>query len=458
MSQATVIAFISYFVAVASIGVIATRRTKSITDYAIGSRNLSAPVAGLSAGASDMSGWLLLGLPGAVFISGLQEAWILVGLVAGAWINWRLVAPRLRQETAALENALTLPQFFARRTRFSGPLLRVMTAAITIVFFTLYASAGFVAGAKLFEIVLGVSYERALAIGALVIVSYTAFGGFLAVSWTDFFQALLMMGALVVLPVIGSMDVSVTASNAHVPSMGWVGVISLLAWGLGYFGQPHILVRFMAVANPVDIPKARRIGMSWMLLSGIGAIAVGFVGSTYFVSLDDPEVVLIELARLLLDPWIAGIVLAAILAAVMSTVDSQLLVASTSLVLDVGISTKYPLGLSRVMVVAVALAAWGIALDPENQVLDLVAYAWAGLGASLGPCVLYCLFWKGTTGEGLIAGMLVGGSTIFFWRNLSGGIFELYEILPAFILACTAIYVVSRMSSTSEGNHLGSKA
>ena len=457
MSQATVIAFISYFVAVASIGVIATRRTKSITDYAIGSRNLSAPVAGLSAGASDMSGWLLLGLPGAVFISGLQEAWILVGLVVGAWINWRQVAPRLRQETAALNNALTLPQFFARRTRFSGPLLRVMTAGITIVFFTLYASAGFVAGAKLFEIVLGVSYERALAIGALVIVSYTAFGGFLAVSWTDFFQALLMMGALVVLPVIGSIDISVTASNSHVPSMGWIGIISLLAWGLGYFGQPHILVRFMAVANPNDIPKARRIGMTWMLLSGIGAIAVGFVGSTHFVFLDDPEVVLMELARLLLDPWIAGIVLAAILAAVMSTVDSQLLVASTSLVLDVGISTKYPLGLSRIMVIAVALAAWGIALNPENRVLDLVAYAWAGLGASLGPCVLYCLFWKRTTGEGLIAGMLVGGSTIFVWRNLSGGIFELYEILPAFILTCTAIYVVSRMSSTDEGNHLGSR-
>ena len=457
MSQITIIAFATYFLAVGAIGVIATRRTKSITDYVIGSRNLSAPVAALSAGASDMSGWLLLGLPGAVFISGLQEAWILVGLVVGAWINWRLVAPRLRQETAALHNALTLPQFFARRTRFSGPLLRGMTAVVTIVFFTLYASAGFVAGAKLFEIVLGVSYERALAIGALVIVSYTAFGGFLAVSWTDFFQALLMMGALVVLPVIGSIDVSVTASNSHVPSMGWVGVISLLAWGLGYFGQPHILVRFMAVANPVDIPKARRIGMSWMLLSGIGAIAVGFVGSTYFVSLDDPEVVLIELARLLLDPWIAGIILAAILAAVMSTVDSQLLVASTSLVLDVGLSKKYPLGLSRVVVVAVALAAWGIALNPENRVLDLVAYAWAGLGASLGPCVLYCLFWKGTTGEGLIAGMLVGGSTIFFWRNLSGGIFELYEILPAFILACTAIYVVSRMSSTREGNHLGSK-
>ncbi len=167
--------------------------------------------------------------------------------------------------------------------------------------------------------------------------------------------------------------------------------------------------------------------------------------------------VLIELARLLLDPWIAGIVLAAILAAVMSTVDSQLLVASTSLVLDVGITTKYPLGLSRMMVIAVALIAWGLALDPENRVLDLVAYAWAGLGASLGPCVLYCLFWKGTTGEGLIVGMLVGASTIFSWRNLSGGIFDLYEILPAFIFACGSIYFVSRWSVTSEAKNLGSK-
>ncbi|MFP6796599.1 MAG: sodium/solute symporter, partial [Pseudomonadales bacterium] len=442
MSPLTIGAFVAYFLTIAAIGVVATRRTKNVTDYAIGSRNLSGPVAGLSAGASDMSGWLLLGLPGAVFVSGLQEAWILVGLIVGAWLNWRLVAPRLRRETADLDNALTLPQFFARRTRYPGSLLRVVTAGITIVFFTLYASAGFVAGAKLFEIVLGLSYERALAIGAFVIVSYTAFGGFLAVSWTDFFQALLMMGALLLLPVIGSIDVTAAGTNLHVPFMGLVGVISLLAWGLGYFGQPHILVRFMAVGSSADIPKARRIGMTWMVLSGIGAIAVGFVGSTHFVSLEDPEVVLIELASALLDPWLAGIVLAAILAAVMSTVDSQLLVASTSLVLDVGIITKHPLALSRLMVVLVAMLAWGIALDPENRVLDLVAYAWGGLGASLGPCVLYCLFWKGTTGQGLIAGMLVGGSTIFLWRNLSGGIFDLYEILPAFVLACVAIYFV----------------
>tara|TARA_B100000953_G_scaffold299864_1_gene301482 strand:- start:971 stop:2347 length:1377 start_codon:yes stop_codon:yes gene_type:complete len=457
MSQISIVTFISYFLVVAAIGLVATRRTKNVSDYAIGSRNLSAPVAGLSAGASDMSGWLLLGLPGAVYVTGLQEAWILVGLVVGAWLNWRLVAPRLRRQTADLDDALTLPQFFARRTRYSGPLLRIVTAGITIVFFTLYASAGFVAGAKLFEIVLGLSYERALSIGALVIVSYTAVGGFLAVSWTDFFQALLMMGALLLLPVIGSADVSITANDLRVPALGWIGVISLLAWGLGYFGQPHILVRFMAVADPIEMPKARRISMSWMLLSGVGAVAVGLVGSTYFASLNDPEVVLIELTRLILDPWIAGIVLAAILAAVMSTVDSQLLVASTSLVLDVGITTKYPLGLSRMMVIAVALIAWGLALNPENRVLDLVAYAWAGLGASLGPCVLYCLFWKGTTGEGLIVGMLVGASTIFSWRNLSGGIFDLYEILPAFIFACGSIYFVSRWSVTSEAKNLGSK-
>ncbi|MEE3279586.1 MAG: sodium:proline symporter, partial [Pseudomonadota bacterium] len=312
MSQISIVTFISYFLVVAAIGLVATRRTKNVSDYAIGSRNLSAPVAGLSAGASDMSGWLLLGLPGAVYVTGLQEAWILVGLVLGAWLNWRLVAPRLRRQTADLDDALTLPQFFARRTRYSGPLLRIVTAGITIVFFTLYASAGFVAGAKLFEIVLGLSYERALSIGALVIVSYTAVGGFLAVSWTDFFQALLMMGALLLLPVIGSADILITVNDLRVPALGWIGVISLLAWGLGYFGQPHILVRFMAVADPIEMPKARRISMSWMLLSGVGAVAVGLVGSTYFASLNDPEVVLIELTRLILDPWIAGIVLAAI--------------------------------------------------------------------------------------------------------------------------------------------------
>ena len=450
MSETTVITFITYFLAVVAIGVIATKRTKNVTDYAIGSRNLSAPVAGLSAGASDMSGWLLLGLPGAVYVSGLQETWILVGLATGAWANWRLVAPRLREETVDLNNALTLPQFFARRTRYTKPLLRLVTAGITIVFFTIYASAGFVAGAKLFEVVLGLSYEQALGAGVVVIVSYTAFGGFLAVSWTDFFQALLMMGALVLIPIVGSMDVVATGTQLQFSSLGWIGVISLLAWGLGYFGQPHILVRFMAIANPIEMQKARRIGMGWMLLSGIGAIGVGLVGSMHFAGLSDPETVLIELANLLLEPWIAGIVLAAILAAVMSTVDSQLLVASTSLVLDAGIRTKYPLGLSRIMVVLVALAAWVIALNPESRVLDLVAYAWAGLGASLGPCVLYCLFWKGTTGQGLIAGMLAGGSTIFVWRNLTGGIFELYEILPAFVLATLAIYFVSRLSNPNE--------
>ena len=458
MTLAATVAFAAYFVVIAAIAYGSLRRSRGLDGYAIGGRSLKAPVAALSAGASDMSGWLLLGLPGAVFALGLGEAWIVVGLVVGAWCNWRFVAARLRRLSEALDNARTLPQLFARRVGGRVGVLTAVAAAITLGFFALYTAAGFVAGAKLFASVLGLDYAVALWLGVGVIMLYTAVGGFLAVSWTDFFQALLMLAALVVVPACLLLDLGTVASSVDVAgaagAFSLVGLVSALAWGLGYFGQPHVLVRFMAIESATAVPRARRIGMGWMVISGIGAIAVGALGARHPAVAEaaqaDPETVFIVASQLMLHPLVAGVVVAAILAAVMSTVDSQLLVAATTLVDDVvrparpRLTDARALFLSRATVVGVAALAGALASDPASKVLGLVAYAWAGLGASFGPALILSLFWRGATAKGLIAGMVTGAVTVVGWRGLEGGLFELYELLPAFALASLAIVVVSR--------------
>ena len=455
MSHATAAAFVAYFIVIAGIGYASLKRTRGLDDYAIGGRSLSAPVAALSAGASDMSGWLLLGLPGAVFALGLAQSWIVLGLVAGAWCNWRWVAPRLRQASEALDGARSLPQLFARRMGGDRRALSVVTTCIVLGFFTLYTAAGFVAGAKLFASTLEIDYGTALWLGVAAIMLYTAVGGFLAVCWTDFFQALLMMGALTVVAVLAFAELPAGAPDIAMGVMGPIGAVSLAAWGLGYFGQPHVLVRFMAIESVAAVPRARRICMAWMVVSSAGALAIGALGAPYFAatggSLADAETVFIALCQALLHPAVAGIAIAAILAAVMSTVDSQLLVTATALVDDLPrprrrrLSERQSLVASRLTVVAVAALAGGIATDPDSQVLGLVAYAWAGLGASFGPAVLFTLFWRRTTTHGLIAGMLTGAFAVVGWRALEGGVFDLYELLPAFAAAGVAIVVVSRV-------------
>ncbi len=470
MTLATAAAFAAYFVAIAAIAAASLRRSRGLDGYAIGGRSLKAPVAALSAGASDMSGWLLLGLPGAVFALGLGEAWIVVGLVVGAWCNWRFVAAPLRRESAALDNARTLPQLFARRVGGRAGALTGVAAAITLGFFALYTAAGFVAGAKLFASVMGLDYTVALWLGVGIIMLYTAVGGFLAVSWTDFFQALLMVAALVVVPAMLFVDLRAVASPAADALGGGIvaagtafsvlGLLSALAWGLGYFGQPHVLARFMAIESADAVPHARRIGMSWMVVSGIGAIAVGALGAQHPAVAEavraDPETVFIVASQLMLHPLVGGVVVAAILAAVMSTVDSQLLVAATTLVDDVvrparpRLTERRALGWSRATVVGVAALAGALASDPSSKVLGLVAYAWAGLGASFGPALIFALFWRGVTAKGLVAGMLTGAATVVAWRGLEGGLFELYELLPAFALASLAIFVVSRLDGSGQ--------
>lgn len=451
------VGFIGYLAVIAAIGIYALMRTRSVADYAIGSRTLSAPVAALSAGASDMSGWLLLGLPGAVFVAGLGEGWIVVGLVAGAWTCWRTVAPRLRTFTEAADGAVTLPQFFARRVDARTRLPSVVATLLVLGFFAVYTAASFVAGAKLFEATLGLDYALALWLGVAVVLVYTVLGGFLAVSWTDFFQALLMATALVVVAVLAFFAPQAAGAGAQVSALGLLGIVSALAWGLGYFGQPHVLARFMAIESAAAVPRARRINLAWMSVAGAAAVAVGIAGSRYFGGeLDDPETVFIALAGELLPTWIAGVVVAGILAAVMSTVDSQLLVASTALVEDMvrpiipRLSGRHALALSRAMVAVIALAAGALATDPDSQVLGLVAYAWAGLGASFGPAVLACLFWRRTTEAGLVCAMLAGALVTVVWRELSGGIFDLYEIVPAFLAGGLVILALGRRGAPGD--------
>ncbi len=436
--------FALYYFVIALITFYAYRRTKTDFDYDIGGRSLSAPVSALSAGASDMSGWLLLGLPGAVYLSGVSESWIVIGLLIGAYLNWHFVAPRLRRYASAYEEeAATLPQFFKLRTGYDGVPMRLVSSLVVIVFFTVYTSAGFVASAKLFQSVMGWDYQMAVAVGVAVIMVYTVAGGFLAVSWTDAFQALLMLIALIALPMFVLQTVEVKEIDLTIRSTGAIGTVSLLAWGLGYFGQPHVLARFMAIKRPNELGRAKVISMSWMLVATIGAIAIGVVGSASVPELADPETVFIRIAELFLNPWLAGLLIAAILAAVMSTVDSQLIVASTSIVNDLLYIKNHKLFVSRLVVIGVAIGAGVIAFNENSIVLDVVAYAWAGLGASFGPALLFALFWKRTTGDSIVAGMVTGAVTTLVWHNLGanyGGVFaSVYEMIPAFVLASIAI-------------------
>ena len=463
-----VVMFVIYILAMLLIGWLGYRATRDLSDYILGGRKLGSFVVALAAGASDMSGWLLMGLPGAIFLSGISESWIAIGLVIGAYLNWRFVAARLRVYTEKSGNALTLPDYFSNRFEDSGNLLRIVSALVILMFFTIYAASGVVAGARLFESMFGMPYQTALWVGAFCTMAYVFIGGFLAVSWTDTVQASLMFTALVVAPLmvifhLGGPGASIDAVAAVDPQrldmlrgMDAIAIVSLLAWGLGYFGQPHILVRFMAAESLRTIPGARRISMTWMILCLAGAVAVGFFGIAYFAQHPDQaagvtansERVFIELALILFNPWIAGMFLAAVLAAIMSTLSAQLLVCSSSLTQDIyktflrsEASQRELVWFGRIMVLAVALIALWLAADPDSRVLGMVSYAWAGFGAAFGPVVILSLLWKRMTRNGALVGMIVGAVTVLVWKQY--GWFGLYEIVPGFILGMGAIVAVS---------------
>ncbi|WP_437612077.1 sodium/proline symporter PutP [Erwinia sp. V71] len=468
VSTPMMVTFIVYIFGMVLIGFFAYRSTKNFDDYILGGRSLGSVVTALSAGASDMSGWLLMGLPGAIFLSGISESWIAIGLTLGAWLNWKIVAGRLRVQTEHHDNALTLPDFFSSRFEDNSKLLRVISALVILVFFTIYCASGIVAGARLFESTFGMSYETALWAGAAATIAYTFIGGFLAVSWTDTVQASLMIFALILTPVIvifavGGLSDSLQVIEAKslenlnmLKGLNFVAIISLLGWGLGYFGQPHILARFMAADSHRSMKAARRIGMTWMILCLAGAVAVGFFGIAYFQNhpeqagnvAENGERVFIELTRILFNPWIAGILLSAILAAVMSTLSCQLLVCSSALTEDLyknflrkNASQRELVWVGRMMVLLVAVIAILLAANPDNRVLGLVSYAWAGFGAAFGPVVLFAVCWSRMTRNGALAGMIVGAVTVLVWKQYAW--LDLYEIIPGFIFGSIAIVVFS---------------
>jgi len=471
-STPTLVTFAVYIGAMLLIGWWAWRRTRTFDDFILGGRSLNPFVTALATGASDMSGWLLMGLPGALYLGGASESWIAIGLVLGAYANWKLVAGRLRVYTERADNALTLPDYFTRRFEDRSGLLRIYSAVVILVFFAIYSASGIVAGARLFEVTFGVDYTTALWAGAAATILYTLVGGFLAVSWTDTVQATLMIFALVLAPIvvvssIGGVDASLAIIRELDPGRldflrgtTTVGIISLLAWGLGYVGQPHILARFMAAESLQAIAPARRISMTWMVLCLAGAMAVGFFGIAWFGAnpdaagpvKDNPERVFIVLSQLLFNPWIAGVLLAAVLAAIMSTLSCQLLVCSSALTEDFYKTFLRPrasqtelVWVGRATLLGVALVAIALAWNPGNRVLDLVSYAWAGFGSAFGPVVVISLLWKRMTRNGALAGMLTGAIVVLVWKQYAW--FGLYEMVPGFALACLAIVVVSRIGA-----------
>ncbi|MFA9396721.1 MAG: sodium/proline symporter PutP [Clostridiaceae bacterium] len=466
----TIIMFAIYLAVMLGIGLFFYFRTRNLSDYILGGRGLGGWVTALSAQASDMSGWLLMGLPGYAYLSGLESIWIAIGLAIGTYLNWKIIAKKLRSYTEIAGDSLTLPDYFSNRFRDNSNVLRIIAALFILVFFLFYTASGFVAGAKLFSTIFGISYLTALTIGAIVIVSYTFLGGFMAVCWTDFFQGAMMFIALIIVPIVSIFKLGGVATTSKLinsvdpnflnafkgldgTSISVISIISLLAWGLGYFGQPHILARFMGIKDKDEVKKARIIAIIWVIISLTAAVIIGLIGKVYLTDAlvgNDSEKVFILMTKDLFHPVIAGFILAAILAAIMSTADSQLLVTASSITEDFykvlfrkKASEKELIWVSRIAVMGVAVVAYILALDANNSVLDLVAYAWAGFGATFGPAVILSLFWKRMNKTGALAGMLTGGVTVVIWKNLTGGIFDLYEIVPGFIFSIIAIVIFS---------------
>lgn len=468
--------FITYLIVMMAIGYIAYKRTSNSADYFLGGRTLGPWPAALSAGASDMSGWLLLGLPGYAYAAGIESFWLAGGLLLGTWLNWLICAKRLRTYSITTDNALTLPEFLARRFDDKSKLIQTISAFFILLFFLFYTSSGLVAGGKLFETVFGLDYTIAVIVGTVCVVSYTLFGGFLAVSWTDLVQGLLMSAALLIVPIaamnggVGDLTAALELKNPELMTLfndvkgeplSAIAIISLAAWGLGYFGQPHILARFKATRSNADIATARRIAVVWTALSMAGAILVGLVGILYVDNqlagdLADGEKIFMLLVNSMFHPVIAGILLAAILAAIMSTADSQLLVSSSALAEDFYKQVFRPqasqdeiVTVGRAAVIILSIVALVLAMNPDSSVLGLVSYAWAGFGAAFGPALLLSLYWKGMNRNGALAGIVVGAMTVVIWKQLNGGIFDLYEIVPGFILATISIIAISSLTGNA---------
>ncbi|MBM7839503.1 sodium/proline symporter [Alkalihalobacillus xiaoxiensis] len=480
ISTEIILAMVIYLLIMILIGWYGYTKTKSHSDYTLGGRGLSPTVAALSAGASDMSGWLMLALPGSMYITGLGAGWLALGLIIGAYLNWVFLAPRLRTYTETANNSITIPGFLENRFLDGSKMLRILSGLIIVFFFTIYVSSGMVSGGVVFDTVLDIDYHVSLIVIASVTILYTLFGGFLAVSWTDVVQGSLMMFALLLVPIVALGEVGgFSASFDQIRSIdpllldvfrgvSFIAILGSLAWGLGYFGQPHIIVRFMALRSAREAKPARRIGMTWMILSIIGAMLTGLVGRAYLtgegISLtagadNQHETVFVVLADMLFHPFVIGIIFSAILAAVMSTISSQLLVTSSSLTEDLyktftkrSPSDKELVFLGRGAVLIVALIALALSWDQNSSILEIVSYAWAGFGAAFGPVMLISLYWRNMTKWGALAGMMSGAVVVIVWANTNmyqwfGMNERVYELLPGFIVATLMIFLVSKLTS-----------
>ncbi|MBD1382380.1 sodium/proline symporter PutP [Metabacillus arenae] len=474
MSVGVIVSLGIYFVGMLLIGLYAYKKsTDDIEGYMLGGRGLGPAVTALSAGASDMSGWMLMGLPGAMYTTGLSSMWLAIGLSLGAYVNYLVVAPRLRTYTEVANDSITIPDYFENRFNDKSRILRMVSAIVIIIFFTLYTSSGAVSGGILFESAFGMDYRIGLFLTAGVVVAYTLFGGFLAVSLTDFVQGVIMFLALILVPIVAFSDLGGVQPTFDVirevdPALldifrgtTIIGILSFFAWGLGYFGQPHIIVRFMAINSVKELKPARRIGMTWMVISVFGAMLVGLTGIAYVnetgATLADPETVFIMFSNVLFHPLISGFLLAAILAAIMSTISSQLLVTSSALTEDFyktfvkrNASNKELVLVGRLAVLLVAVVAVLLSLTPNDTILGLVGYAWAGFGSAFGPAILLSLYWKRMTRWGALAGMIVGAIVVILWisipffKQVTG---DMYEMIPGFSLSLLAIVVVSLITS-----------
>jgi sodium/proline symporter len=473
--------FIGYMVVVLLISFAAWRRNRNLKDYILAGRGLGSFVTALSAEASDMSAWLLLALPGAAYAFGLGEMWMAIGLALGTYINWLVVARRLRERTEYYDDALTLPDYFAGRFGDRSHILRGITALFILVFFVFYASSGFVAGARLFTSLFGVPYFWALLAGAAVVMSYTFIGGFLAVAWNDVLQGAIMFFALLVVALLGlaalgwfhGLAATLNAVNGgllrpfydvqHGRPFGWIAIVSLIAWGLGYFGQPHILARFMAIDNPKGIPSARRFAMVWVVIALFAAMIVGLTGLGdlgHHLTGDSREKVFIFMSLHFLPPILAGIALSGILAAIMSTASAQLLVAASAFSEDIyhaffrkRAGHRELLWVARLALLAIGALGFVAGLNPSSLILALVAYAWAGFGAAFGPVIVLSLYWRRMNWAGALAGVIVGGVTVIVWHHFTylGGIFALYEIVPGVIFSTVAIVFFSLVTPPGQG-------
>lgn len=464
------LAFILYLVLMMSIGLYYSRRQKNLSSYILGDRQLGPWLTSMSAEASDMSGWMLMGLPGYAYLHGLSAFWTGIGLIVGTWANWVLVSQRLRNYTEVADNSLTIPDYLSNRFEDRKNGLRLICALFIILFFIIYTSSGFVAAGKLFNTIFGIPYLHALLLGAFVVVFYTFLGGFSAVALTDFIQGTMMFFTVLYVPVAATIALGGPMPTLDILSKDGsdffsffpdstgvsallVMIVSSLGWGLGYFGQPHILVKFMAIGDPKELKKSTRIAMTWVLLSLSFAIAIGVVGKAYLstpLENANAERVFILMAESLSAPFITGIIWSAILAAIMSTSSSQLLVTSSAVSRDLfqaflkkDASEKTLIRVSRLSVLLVSAIAVYLGSDPNSYIFSIVSYAWAGFGACFGATVLLSLYWKRMTLKGAYAGVIVGGLTVLIWKHFEW--FGLYELVPGFFFSVAAIVIVSLM-------------